>query len=85
MGREGTKTILGTSVKGLVLKLLDKYIEEKRDVLQLKQISPSRAKVAELIVLKFLENQDVLEPFLKELGYSDSAIKSIKEYLKAAL
>lgn len=85
MGRKGKTTIFGTTTSNLYSKLIEKYIEEKGDILRLKQISPSKAKVVELAILKFLEIQGVLEPYLKEFGLTDSEVKSIKEHLKVVL
>ena len=79
MPRQGTKSI---SVPELYAKLIDLFIETRRNELILKNIKPSRPGVVEIAVLKFLEIQGVLEPLLKELGVEDSAIKSIKERLK---
>jgi len=62
--------------------LVQKFIELKKEEFKLRHIRLSRAKVYELSLLKFLEMQGVLEPFLKEFGYSDSAIRNIKDSLK---
>jgi len=82
MPRRGKTTVKGTTVNDLYTKLVEKYIELKKQEFKLRQIRLSRAKVYELSLLKFLEIQGILEPFLKELDYSDSAIRNIKDNLK---
>lgn len=78
MPRKGKTTIKGTSVNDIYSKLVEKFIVEKKEEFKLRHIRLSKAKVFEIALLKFLEMQGVLEPFLKELGYSDSAIRNIK-------
>jgi len=60
---------------------MDKFVEEKQKDFAF--IRLSRAKVAELAVLKFLESRGELDRFLTDLGVADSEAESIKRYLKA--
>lgn len=63
----------------IIGKLLDKFKEEKQK--DFPTIKLSRPKIIELAVYKLLDEKGVLEQFLQELNYSDSQIKSIKQYL----
>ena len=70
-------------MKGTVGDLMDKYVKEQgRDFALLRL---SRAKLIEIAVLRFLDQKGVLEKYLSELGYEDSQIKRIKQYLQAAV
>ena len=70
MPREGKVTFKGTTVPDLIIRLMDKFVEEKQKDFAF--IRLSRAKVAELAVLKFLESRGELDKFLTDLGVSDS-------------
>lgn len=82
LGRQGKKTILGTSIDELLAKAIDLYIEKQPKKLLLKEHS-NRAEIIQDAVLLFLALKGELEPTLKALQMEDSEIQSIVKHLKA--
>ena len=82
MGREGKKTLLGTSIAEIYIKIIDAYIaqEEKKYVLRPKI---SRAEVVQDAVLNLISNKGVLDIILQELQVPAEEVSDIKVRLKA--
>lgn len=82
MPKKGRVTIAGTSLPEIVAKLIDRFIKESQEKYPF--LEWSRPKVLELALFSMLSQRNFLEPFLKELGWTDAQIGSIKQYLQAA-
>lgn len=83
MGKKGSKTVMGTSIDDIYVKILDVYLEQEQKKAVLYGKRKSKAQVVEDAILVLLSQKGVLEQVLKSVGVPDEEIQIAISRLKA--
>ncbi len=83
MGRKGAKTVAGTSVDDIYVKILEAYLQQEQKKAVLYGKRSSKAQVVEDAILILLAQKGVLEPILQAVGVPIEEVRLIEQRLKA--
>jgi hypothetical protein len=83
LGKKGSKTVMGTSIDDIYVKILDVYLEQEQKKAVLYGKRKSKAQVVEDAILVLLSQKGVLEQVLKSVGVPDEEIQIAISRLKA--